>query len=499
MATDFTTYQDPGVYVEEINTPVVSSVGISPVNICLIGVGQDFQITTETDQLDINTPFNDTTLAQLGINPSTIVVTDRYTGVLYEITTDYLVVSTGVEPSNTVTVQAVDGGGITGTVGGGQGDNPSQGWVNISYQYTGPDYYQPYNFNSYDAVTTMYGQPYNSDGSINSPLSLGALLAFANGAPQITATAVYSETPQSPTNSDWSNTINSLQSESQIDVYIPLTGTLAVLESLDSFVTLQQGNGTYCRGFVGHDGITNPSDVAPITQDFDFQRMTVCSPSIFNVQTGVVAGVIPIGGQYAAAAVGGLFASQVGTQVPLTWKTLTGFYNIPNQVSQQLQVQQQMSGILVILQRRDGTIIVKHGLTTDMTNFLTQEISVQASQDKLYQLIDDTLLAQGLVGSVLNAATANSVVGSVVTALSNAIGAGLISNYSGLQYQVPVGQPTTINVRFQYQPSLPLNYIQVQFGIDTSTGSTAFSSTATPFNNATSSLATSSTLGQNTV
>lgn len=502
MATNFTgAYVDPGVYVSTLPDSLSSNSAIPPTIICLVGDSQRFQTYTETVQLDITTPYTPHLLAQFGINESSVVVTDRYTNQVYTVGTDYTLTQ----------ISSVDGNAldwtmeIAATPSGGIVSGSTNGWVNISYQFTGSGYYNVYNFNSYNAMAQLYGQPFNSDGSINSPLSLAGRLAFLNGASQVLALAVQTSSPQ-PTVGDWNNSFAVLLNEPQIDVVIPVTGNTTIhANCFTNLVQLQSVNGIYLRGFVGPDGTASPvtptNVIDEATMNFSTggtTRMSVmaagASNQVVNIQTGVVAGVVSVGAQYLAAACGGLFAGQPEVSTPITWKQVQGLYSIPNQVSETTQVSMQQSGVCVIAQRRNGAIYVKHGLTTDMANFLTQEISVQASQDKLYQLIQDDLLASNLIGSPLTSATATNVVGCVVGAITTAITTGLCQSYQGLQYQIPKNAPTTINVQFQYSPTLPLNYITVEFGINAQSGVTPFTTTFNPSNSALNTLQNSQAL-----
>jgi hypothetical protein len=72
--------------------------------------------------------------------------------------------------------------------------------------------------------------------------------------------------------------------------------------------------------------------------------------------------------------------------------------------------------------------------------------------------------------------TPNLVMAAVSSALEESVRQGLIFDYSDVLYRFPTENVTMIQVRFSYKPTLPLNYIHVQFSIDTNTGTVEFQS-----------------------
>lgn len=488
MATSFNTYLTPGVTVQEIPTPSVPSpVGIPGALPCLIGESVNYTTGQDTFLPTTTAPY---TLSQLGVAVSTNSggvevftngsVVDRYTGVVFTPGTDYTITvnaSTDGNSIDTTTILAPTSGSRMLPANGGSG------FALINYQYTNSSYFQPYLFRSFNSVSAFYGSPLTASGQVNSPLSLAAYFAFQNGAQEIMCLAVESSS-STPSNTDWSNSINQLTSQQGIDVIVPITGTQTVHDDLYSFINIQALNSIYTRGFVGLDGVANSVTTSVIqaeAQGFNSTRMTVVSPPVVTFNAGLNGlqsqSIIYLGGQYLAAGLAGLFASQSGVQIPMTQKAIAGFYSIPNQLTKTDTVTLQSNGVCCLYQHRSGAILVQQALTTNMTDYLSREISVQAAEDKLYQVLDNTLLSQGLIGNVLLPSTPLTVASAVVNALDTAMQSGLIQGYDTITYSVPPNNPTTVLITFLYLPTLPLNYIQVQYGIDTTSGATGFSST----------------------
>jgi hypothetical protein len=82
-----------------------------------------------------------------------------------------------------------------------------------------------------------------------------------------------------------------------------------------------------------------------------------------------------------------------------------------------------------------------------------------------------TTLDSSVIGIVVPESRAPLVVqGSVAGVLDTLLLEGAINSYSDVKARALVGDPTTIEVRFQYSPAFPINNVVVRFTIDTGTG-----------------------------
>src|SRR5947209_19957188 len=167
---DFSRYMPPGVYMNPRPGPQLAVNSSQPTAVGIIGQAVGYETFVQTVQIptDTNntTPAPTQTLAQQGINTSTLKVTNPSTGGIYALTTDYTVVlisgTSGTANALYAIERVIDGGHIS------PGD-----YVQISYQYTDPSYYTPYVFYTYNDVVTAYGPPFNTTtGAIQSGLTL---------------------------------------------------------------------------------------------------------------------------------------------------------------------------------------------------------------------------------------------------------------------------------------------------------------------------------------
>jgi hypothetical protein len=379
----------------------------------------------------------------------------------------------GVVPTFT----AVGAGGATPTITTNAGSRiVDSDYLTITYSYTDPEYYKVTHFTDYDTVRDAYGNPFTAAGDVNSSVTLGALLAFVNGASEIVVSPL-AATSTTPTIAEWTTAIGLLQDQGRVNIVVPLSGDKQVHDAVLSHVNVLFNLGQYRRGFVGRSIGTSAQDLQSQATGYVSSRMVVVGPSKLLFYEGDSNQLIELGGEYAAVAVAAAHASRP-VQDPLTRKPIRGFTSIPAQPTDARMIDIQRSGVLWLWEKRNGGIVVRHGLTTNMSNIYTREISIQAAKDRLMALILDTLDAQQLIGSVITEGTPEYVVGAIVGALEQAMADQLIFAYSSVKYRQPTANPTMLQVRFMYKPSLPLNYVHVQFALDTNTGTTVFTEAA---------------------
>lgn len=343
--------------------------------------------------------------------------------------------------------------------------------VNVAYQATDAAQFSASIFNDIDTIREKYGDPLDANGEINSALSLAALIAIENGATQLVLIA----TDSNDTN-PVQTAIAKLEFEQSVNSVVILSANANDINYLKGHVSQMENQGILRRAFVGLNGLNNPaptsSDYISKANQLHDERVTLVAPGQFKLDNGTGTPLI-IPGYYGTVAVAGLQAG-LGPAEPLTRKQIFGFIGLNDQDTQANIFSMQANGVLVVFEDRLGRLIVKHGLTTDMTSVYTREISVVTSRDRIQDFIKETLESGELVGSPMTAQTPNLVVAAVSSALEEASRQGLIFDYGDVTFRYPTENPTMIQVRFSYKPTLPLNYIQVQFSIDTSVGTVDF-------------------------
>lgn len=488
-------YRPPQVTVEEIITPTISPLLAVPASICLVGLSQGFQ--TRTDQLTLtgtaaiplpNIPQDATLSAVLTVKDANDPSKGAADGSGYVVTTDYTVQSGGK------TVTRVGAGGIAdGTV------------VNVTYTYVAANYYVATRLADMGSVESRYGSAYTADGSgINSILSYAAAVAFENGASEVVCQPLFVRgTPGDPNTaqgqpnatqaaatSTWQDTLFGLRDIEDINVIVPVIGQsaanvddarqLAILSAVQDHVKYMKDNDQYIVSIFGEDSSVSSSVAQKATlrshanslggrYGGDLAEQTVLvSPSRFVRSLPLLGQSTFVGGQYAAVAIAGMLAAnEVSTA--LTRKLLSGFNQVADN-RQKLDKNADAQVGLLVIEMRGNNVQVRHAITLDTTATERSELSVVRAKHRVVESVRDTLDTQ-IIGHVLADGNAPFVVrAAVISVLEQLRQDRDIVDYSEVEARAVTLNPSKVEVRFSYRPAFPLNYIDVKFSLDLTTG-----------------------------
>jgi len=485
-------YQTPGVYVTESTLPNVNAISANALNIAFFAYvpsgnypTNSYQDVFQTTTSGIPQTF---TLTQSGAIASSFVVYNNTTGYQIAVSGSAGAVASGFNVAYPVT----SGNSTTFTVSGFAPNT----WINAQYNYSTALPGIIYSFADYNSVQSIFGPAFsyvNGNPTVTSPNTLAAYLAFQNGAQVVSCMNIVSTNGST---SDFMSAIYSTQTNQTIDVIVPLKfdnaystagGTNGTLfYGLSNYLNAQANNGIYQRAFIGLDGTVASgtqnliNTCSAITTNLNNTRVSLVAPQLvtynpgLNSSTGTTTGVVNIDGLYLTAAVAGLFAGQPNVATPITNKSVNGFVGIPNQISTANSNTLQSYGTTVVRQDRFGNLTVRQGLTTNVSSWLTQEISINAIADSLAHLMTNSLNASNLIGAPLTSSNVASLKSVVQSTLSTAVRTGLIQTYTNIQYGQNPQNPTQVNVSFTYSPTIPLNYIDVVMTIDSNTGTISF-------------------------
>lgn len=352
--------------------------------------------------------------------------------------------------------------------------------VQISYRYTGMDvsrgtgdYFDVYAYYDFDDVRDHYGEPFDASGNVQSEVTLAAKFAFMNGASTVLTCAVDTETNNSLAQG-YQEALNKFRDEDQIAVIVPGTGSSYIYQLVKEHVNSQSNNRYERRAVVGIDGSGGSIDTSS-RQDYAMavsdRRIAMVSPSRFSYYAPELSKEIILGGQYMAAAVAGKSVSQIAA-MPLTRKVISGFVgpaeNPPQREGEKnLETQ---NGLMVVEKTRRNQIQVRHGVTTDPTDLLTREWSIIGQQDVMVYRIRDFLDSDGLIGMPIYDTTLIQVKASAESALQSLVRDQIIVGYQNLKVRQIATLPDVIEVRYEWQPAYPLNYIVVRYSVAVMTG-----------------------------
>lgn len=474
MSDFFTTdYRPPGVYTSEETAPTVGSVGIGPTVVAIVGPSVGYMTATEAVVLNGTT---NTRLQHNGIVQNSIVVT-KADNTEADLTDDYtLTVGTGADATASTGDDTTDiKRAGSSTIGDGE-------TVIVAYRYTDPTYFTAKGFTDFASVRDTYGPPLNTEtGAIVSPLSFAAKCAFDNGAARIILLAV----PGSATTVDKDDLADGyakLMSREEVSIVVPLpvgingtdlapADTGSIGSDLANHVDAAFEQGIRRIAILGYEtGVSvDPIDLAA---GIDNSRVAITWPSRMSYFNAFLNQSQEVGGYYAAAAEAGRL-STLPVNFPLTRKVVAGL-SISSPVSSTITRANKdewgKAGVMVLETNTRGVLIVRHGTSTDTTNVLTRELSITRQADTMIRSCTEALDAADLIGSPIVDETPARIKGIISNVLETVKDAEIIFDYNSLTVRQTSVDPSVIEVRFRYRPTYPLNYVNIVFGVDPTTG-----------------------------
>lgn len=489
-------YRPPGVSIQEIITPQISPLLAAPALVCLVGETQGY--LTRTDQFVLSgtsavplpgLPTDSGLVAVTAVKNALDPSQGASNGSGYTVTTDYTVSTTN--------------GTITRVSGGSIADNTL---VNVTYEYIPDDYYEPIRLYDLGSIESRFGSGLTSDGqAINSPVSYAASIALENGAGSVVIQPLFARaTPGNPTTgrlqpqaadvaltSTWADTLYVLRDIEDINVVVPIVGQshpnvgdaqqLAIFEAVQDHTQFMVGEDQYIVNIFGEDSSAASTDAQEATLQTHGNTLrgryggTLAEQSVLiNVAkfTRSLPGFgqsITVGAQYAAAGIAGMLASRPVSS-SLTRKVLSGFEGITDARTLSQKNADAATGLFVI-EQKGGNVIVRHAITLDQSNSARRELSVVRAKHRMIESVKDTIDRQ-IIGQIIADGQATSTVSATVSAVLEQLRLNRdLVDYSAVDARLLSLDPTTIQVRYSYRPAFPLNYVDIQFAIDLSSGS----------------------------
>lgn len=503
--TDFSTatYTPPGVYVTDDSTPSVTPRSVSTTTVTVIGPGRGYQTLTEVLTVYAGSPTN---LSQKGAYATAVTgppaiaapVVSNMAGTVMTYGSDY-----------TFVVVAGSGGASTATTQikrlSSDPDDPTQpsphgltegSQVRITYQFTSATYYQPTEFDSLDQITSTYGAALASSAptdptatQVVSPITLAARVALENGAASVLCVAT------DPAAGDYRTQLSAAYAKVvanyKAQIMVPLlvdstaynthTGTQVatllgdVKAHCESAAADGYGRIAICGLASAYDGSTGFDALAV---QIASKRVALAYPNqmlLFNSSVGTST---TVDGFYLAAAMAGRLALNKVNR-GLTAQSLTSFTGIPATIAQAMtktfKDNLSKNGVCVAEITAANALVVRHGLSTDVTGTDTQELSLTRIGDTLLQMCQTGMAASGLVGEPITSEMTMNVKAALTGILEQAVSDETIVSYTPVAVRQVDGNPSVIEATFTYKPAVPANYISIRFSVDLTSGATTTS------------------------
>lgn len=473
---DFSKYMPPGLYTEAVNGPQLAVNTTSPTSVGLFGMAVGYQTHTEAveflpDALDdqgVAIAVVTNVLNKTGIIQNSVVVRNPSSQQTYALGTDFTieVSGTGTNVSSNrddtyVLRRVIDGGHILA------GDV-----VEVSYRYTDEDYFTDRTFWDFDDVRDAYGNAFNAEGTIISEITLAARLAFQNGASSVVCVAVDAADPSVPTLDEYVTALGKLSDNPDISVIVPATGMAPLHSEVLAHVNRQSQAQFERRAIIGRDGSgtsVSSSQLISNAVALGSRRVALVSPTKMVYFSSEVNRDVVIGGQFLAAALAGLSVSQ-NPSTPLTRKRVIGFSDIGYRETETQKSLESQNGLMVVEKTRSGTLRVRHGVTTDPATYLDREWSVTGQEDSMLYRLRQFLDNNQIIGSIINDITLVTIKATVDSTLQSLISDQTINGYSDLKVRQLATTPDVVEIRFAWNPAMPLNYVIVRYSVNVTTG-----------------------------
>jgi hypothetical protein len=493
------TYTPPGVYVSDESTPTVTPRGVSTTTVTVIGPALGYQTTSEFVTVYSGSL---TSLSQTGVYTTAVVgppaiaapVVTNLAGTVMTYNVDYTFqVVAGAGGAATAVTQikrlSADSNDLTQPSPNGLKDGDQ---VRITYAFTGPTYYEPTEFEDYDQVVTTYGAalvsvaPTSPTASqVASPLTLAAKIALENGAASVLCVAT------DPSAGDFRAQLQAaykkLEADYRAQILVPLfvdgsydahtpTNVANLLADIKNHCETCADDGYGRLAFTGmattYDNTVGHDQLALAQRS---KRLVLCYPNRLLLFNASVNASTEVDGFYLAAAMAGRLARNSVAR-GLTNLSLTSFTGLPATIAQAMtrtfKNNLSKSGVNVAEINQNSQLIARHGVSTDMSSILTQEISLTRIGDVLLQMLQVGMSNAGLIGEPITAETTINVKSAMIGLLEQAVSDGIIVSYANAAVKQQSADPSVIEGTFSYKPPIPMNYIVVKFAVDLTTGDT---------------------------
>ena len=310
--------------------------------------------------------------------------------------------------------------------------------------------------------------------SLENTLSMGAFLAFSNGATALACKQIQLDTGVVQPSED--QMVTALQEiEGEIvpglspSVIVPLMpASTALLSAISNHCDVQSSlrYRSERRAVLGCAVGTQPRDAQALAQATGNSRVCLIYPDIANIRFTDSQGVAQsyfVGGEMIAVAVAMATSNPaIDSATPWTNRSVNGFTDLGRILDDVDANTTANAGITVLKQTPQG-IQVRHGLTTNMTSVLTKTPTVVQIADDVHLRVRN--LCNRYIGTKFVPNTISQIEGRVNALFKQLVRDQIISTYTGLTVATDPNDPTGLLVDVFYKPVYPLLYIQFTFTV----------------------------------
>jgi len=326
-------------------------------------------------------------------------------------------------------------------------------------------------YTSEKLALALTGEP-----SSTNKLAMAAHLAFLNGAPalallQIQKTTGSDDAPDSRyiKGIDYFN--EPMSGGDRPSLMEPVTTSSSVISYLKTSNTIQSAI-RYANERMSYFGFavnTSPTTAQTTARALNSERMIGIYPdggiTTVTDELGNDIEYLVDGSLLAAAICGRDTSPAYDVATPLTRKPVVGFKRLYRRLDSVTAAQTANSGI-TLLEEQAANIIIKFGLTTDVTSVLTRTPSVIRIKDFIQKGSRSVL--QPYIGQKFLVQKTSEIEQTLKSYLASAKKSEIITAFTGVRAVPDTSDPTIIRVTASYSPVLPILWIVITFNLRSS-------------------------------
>ncbi len=438
-------YVKPGVYSKYVRTAGSVKISAGTRVVAIIGAGLTY--FTETDEGIVRGayPYGSTADGLAYTASEIISVGDNAGGNNYTENVDYQLLN----------------GQVDWSLGADAPDAGATYYVTYKHDKVSTDYNAQL-FTKIKDIENEYGKE-----SITNTLTLGAKLAFQNGANYIIGVQIAGTTTQ-----DWYDAIDKLQYRvSGVDatIIVPLNTSSAVQAYLKTHIETMSSQ--YQKkeryGIIGMPIGTSFADIKAKALAYAYNRIILpYDEPVREIKDPVtyVTSDVSLDGTFLGAAIAGMMTKFV-VQEPLTRKTIVGFKSVVKTDALLETEKNELAGSgVLLLEESGGVISIRHGMTTDVSTVQDNEISVMLIRDNTIKGTRDAL-DRVYIAKVSTNETEANIKTDIESILGQFIRDGSLLSFSDVTVSRNSTDATRYDVSFTIEPAYPINTIFIEFTI----------------------------------
>lgn len=441
-------YQGPGVQITEVTTTPNSTQG-SARRAAIVGKGSATYNVYNVEVLKGTSGGTDIITGTISSDVSSVIGVGSLPGLYdYKLTTDYIITN------NTV-------------VWSPSGAEPSEGAIYyVTYRQTkGDSYYEPMTFTDLSAVRSVYGN--ELDNQVISEITLGAKLAFLNGASEVLCVQQSGDTTQ-----DMEDAIDKLELES-LDIICAPGMCSSTLENYIFAHCLKESSETEKKDRIF---ITSPvsgsatvDDINNTAISFRNDVVTVIAPPTIDIvlsdATCMADFTVTVPSAYAGAALSGIISNPSNDEAtPLTRKQLLGIDSLSGTKYKESEMNKMGGNGVLVLENINGVIRVRHALTTAVGNVNESELQVKIIRNQTRK--DLRLLFEPFIGTkYITGATNSRLSSSLSKFCEQKVRDGVYVEFKDIKVTQSSINPLRADISYSFKPVYTLTYIDMTYSL----------------------------------